>query len=233
MQYPRYQIRRFVLRNLIKVALFALTDLTVEGRENIPATGPCVVVANHFHFADPPLLISLLPAHTEFLAGTQNPSAPRIVKSLPGIYGVIHVLRGTGSRAALRESGEVLQQNGFVGVFPEGGSWVEVLRPARPGAAMIATLNDALILPIGIDGMTQIFKQRRPKVTVRIGEPIGPFSADGRGRKRRRQLDAIGETMMRAIADLLPPEQRGVFSDDPVLRKAAEAVAEFPYHDLN
>lgn len=233
MQYPRYQFRRTILRNLIRAALFTLTDLTIEGRENIPTTGPCIAIANHFHFADPLLLIHIMPPHTEFLAGTQNPSAPWIVKSLPGIYGVIRVLRGTASRAALRESGQVLQQNGFIGVFPEGGSWAEVLRPARPGTAMIATLNAAPIVPIGIDGMTALFKQRRPRVTVRIGEPIGPFSADGRGKTRRRQLDKISDTMMQAIADLLPPAQRGVYSDDPALREAAQAVADFPYHDLN
>ncbi len=233
MQYPRYSLRRTILRFLIDVSLFAFTDLKIEGRENIPATGPCLAIANHFHFADPVLLISILPPQTEFLAGTQNPSAPWIVKSLPGLYGVIRVKRGTASREALRQSEQVLQQNGFVGVFPEGGSWADVLRPARPGTALIATLNNAPILPIGIDGMTQLFKQRRPQVTVRIGQAIGPFSADGRGKQRRRQLDNIGETMMKAIADLLPPGQRGLYSDDPVLREAARKVADFPYHELN
>ena len=233
MEYPRYTARRTVLRALVKAALFTLTDLRIEGRENIPATGPLIIIANHFHFADPVLLAHIFPKHTEFLAGTQMPNAPTIVKGLPNLYGVIHVERGTASRAALRESEQVLHQNGFVGVFPEGGSWAEVLRPARPGAAMIATLNDAPVLPVGIDGMTGLFKQRRPTVTVRIGKPIGPFKAEGRGRQRRRQLEEIGESMMRAIADLLPPEQHGVFSADARLREEAQAVADFPYHDLN
>jgi len=36
---------------------------------------------------------------------------------------------------------------------------------------------------------------------------------------------------MRRIAELLPPESRGVYSEDPKQRAEAEAVAHYPWED--
>ena len=126
-----------------------------------------------------------------------------------------------------------MQQNGVLGIFPEGGAWAQVLRPPRPGAAFVAARTGAPILPIGITGMPRIIGNarggRRNRVTIRIGRPFGPFVVNGRGRQRREQLDALGHEMMRQIAALLPAAERGVYSPDPALRAAAEAVAAYPW----
>jgi hypothetical protein len=66
---------------------------------------------------------------------------------------------------------------------------------------------------------------------VRIGKPFGPFSTTGRGRKRRRQLDEIGDEIMRHIAELIPPERRGFYSDDPAIREAAKGTEIYPWED--
>jgi hypothetical protein len=85
-------------------------------------------------------------------------------------------------------------------------------------------------MPDVIPGMRQL---RRAHATVKIGQPIGPFMVPGRGRTRREALDEIGDELMRAIAALIPPAKRGVYSADARLRAEAAAVAEFPYHDLH
>jgi hypothetical protein len=43
----------------------------------------------------------------------------------------------------------------------------------------------------------------------------------------------MGDELMRHIAELIPPERRGVFSADPKIRAAAQEAAEYPYHDLD
>jgi hypothetical protein len=68
-------------------------------------------------------------------------------------------------------------------------------------------------------------------VTVRIGEPFGPLRAEGRGRARREKLDKIGHQIMRRIARLLPREKRGIYSEDPAIRAAAQEVAVYPWAD--
>lgn len=68
---------------------------------------------------------------------------------------------------------------------------------------------------------------------VRIGEPFGPLRASGKGQSRRDELDTIGHEIMRRIAALIPPERRGLYSDDPEIRAAASWTEEFPWDDLD
>lgn len=222
---------RFALRRLTEVAFLTVSDLRIIGREHVPQSGPLIVTANHFHYADPVAVLRALPRDLEFVGGLQMPHAPAVVTWIPKLWGYYPVRRGGVSREALGAAQAILAAGGALGIFPEAGSWATVLRPARPGAAFLAVETGAPVLPIGLDGMTELFQRRRPTVTVRIGRPIGPFAAAGRGRARRAQLDAIGETIMRAIAALIPPARHGVFSADPALRAAAEAVAAYPFDE--
>ncbi len=122
----------------------------------------------------------------------------------------------------------------MVGIFPEGGAWAQVLRPPRPGAAFVAARAGVPVVPVGLYGLNDIFPVRfknQAQVTINVGKPFGPFEAVGRGRERRKKLDAIGDVIMSKIAELLPPEMRGVYSDDPALRAAAQEAAEYPWAD--
>ena len=230
---PHHRIRRMFLRLGINILCKLLIRLRVEGADRVPSAGPLLIVANHFHFADPVVMIRSVPGQLEFLGGSQLPNAPRAIRWIPKIWGYYAVRRGTGARAALKHAEELLHSGGRVAVFPEGGSWASVLRPARPGTAFLATRTAASILPVGIDGMTNIFAMlrrfRRATVTIRFGDVIGPFEANGRGRERRSELDGIGSVIMQAIAHLLPESHRGVFSDDADVRAAAQDAALYPW----
>jgi 1-acyl-sn-glycerol-3-phosphate acyltransferase len=220
---------------MIRLALGALTRLDILGRENLPPGGPLILVANHFSFIDPLAMIRSTPWPLEFLAGAHMPNAPAVVTWIPKVWGVFPVHRGSVSRSALRAAERVLAQNGVLGIFPEGGNWATVLRPARPGAAYLAARSGAPILPIGIDGLVDVFPRLRrggrAKVTIRIGKQFGPFQVNGSGQERREQLDAIGHRMMRKIAALIPEERRGHYSDDPAIRAAAQGTEIYPWAD--
>ncbi len=228
----RRAVRR-LLRLIIRCMFRLLTRLEIVGAENIPQHGPLLIAANHFHFVDPVALIRAFVGPLEFIGGAQMPFAPRIVRVLPKLWGYHAVHRGTGARDALRGAEHVLSAGGVVGIFPEGGSWASVLRPARPGTAFLAVRTGARILPVGIDGLVDLFsalfRGRRTRVTVRIGEPFGPFEVTGRGRVRRIQLDKIGETIMKRIALLIPPERRGYYSADVNVRAAAKGTEIYPW----
>jgi len=233
--YPRRTIVRDVLRRIIRGLFSLISDMEVIGMENIPEKGPLIVVGNHFSFIDPVAVIAIAPWPIEFLSGFRLPNAPLAVRFIPKLYGVLPVHRGSVSRSALRGAESVLRQDGVVGIFPEGGNWATVLRPARPGAAYLATRTNARILPIGIHGVWDIFpylrKGKRAKVTLRIGKPFGPLKVTGRGRERRDQLDEVGHTMMSKIAELIPPQRRGHYSDDPAIREAAQGTEIYPWAD--
>lgn len=233
--YPRRRVIRTVLRRMAAAALATVCDFRVLGQENIPEQGPLLVVGNHFSFIDPVAMIRASPWPLEFVGGFHNPSAPPVVTWIPKVWGLYPVFRGTGSRYALRGAEAVMAQEGVLGIFPEGGSWAAVLRPPRPGAAFLAARTNARMLPMGFDGLIDVFprlrKGRRARVTVRIGKPFGPFAATGRGRERRRQLEEIGHKIMRRIAELISPERHGYYSDDPAIRDAARGTEIYPWAD--
>jgi 1-acyl-sn-glycerol-3-phosphate acyltransferase len=226
---------RGLLKILAKASLSLLSDFRIEGEENLPASGPLLVIANHFSFIDPVALLSSLPYSIEFVGGAVFPHAPKLVQFIPQLWGYYPVFRGTGSRNALRAAEEILNQNGVLGIMPEGGSWAEVLRPARPGAAYLASQTGAKVLPLGIYGLNSIFPiqlGKRPSTVVKIGKPVGPFTTTGRGRERREQLDQIGLELMKAIAAQLPDHYRGFLANDPSIREAALGTEEYPWDSL-
>ena len=233
--YPRRRLIRGILRQLASAAFWVLTEWEVSGQQNLPQGGPLLVVGNHFSFIDPVAMIHVTPWPLEFVGGLEMPNAPPIVRWIPKLWGRYTVRRGTGSRYALRGAQAVIEQGGVLGIFPEAGNWATVLRPARPGAAFLAAQTGAPLLPIGFDGLTEVFPRLRrggrATVTARIGKPFGPFSATGRGRERRRQLDEIGHRIMERIAELIPPERRGHYSDDPAIREAARGTEIYPWDD--
>jgi len=49
------------------------------------------------------------------------------------------------------------------------------------------------------------------------------------GRAHRTQLDEIGHEIMRHIAELIPPEMRGYYSDDPAIWEAARGAELYPW----
>lgn len=233
--YPRRFLLRRAAKQMAHAALALLSDLRVEGQENLPKGGPLLVVANHFSFIDPVAMIGVSPWPLEFIGGFQMPNAPASVTWLPKVWGYYPVYRGTASREALRAAEAILKQDGVLGIFPEAGNWATVLRPARPGAAFLAVRTGARILPMGFAGLNDVFpnlqKGRRARVTIRIGEPFGPFQAEGRGRSRRPKLEAIGHKIMEHIADLIPPAKRGHYSEDPDIRAAAQGTEVYPWDE--
>ena len=224
---------RFLLKKLSIPAFAMLTRMEITGEENLPKEGPLLVAGNHFSFIDPVAFVRLAPWPIEFVGGAEMPHAPAWTRIIPSLWGYHKVYRGTGSRDALRAAEQLLNKGGFLGMFPEGGNWATVLRPARPGITFLATRSGARILPVGLFGFTEVFKSlghaKRARVTVNIGKPFGPFTATGSGRERRRQLDEIGHEIMQHIAELLPQEMRGHYSDDPSIREAALGKEIYPW----
>ncbi len=226
---------RFFLKKLSVLAFSALTRLEIQGEENLPPTGPLLVVGNHFSFIDPVAVVRMSPWPVEFVGGAETPHAPLWSRIIPFRWGYHKLYRGTGARNALRNSERILRSGGILNIVPEGGNWAAVLRPPRPGTAFLAARTGAPVLPVGFFGFTQVFphlgRGHRARVTINIGKPIGPFRADGSGRPLRQRLDEIGHEIMRQVAALLPPEMRGYYSDDPAIREAARGTEIYPWAD--
>lgn len=236
--YPRKRPLRWVMRRLARFLLGILGNLTIEGEDNIPKEGPVIVVANHFSILDVAAMVATVDQPMEFLGGHHLVDAPFYLKWLPKMWGFYEVHRGSVSRDAMHASMAILEQKGFLVIFPEGGSWAQVLRPARPGTAFLVDKTEAKLLPVGLSGFFKLFPtliqdKKRPKLEIKIGPSYGPLHATGRGKVKREQLDQHGHTIMESIAALLPPHEQGVYSNDPQIREAAQEAAVYPYHNLH
>lgn len=226
---------RFIMKMLSVPAFSILTRMEIRGTENLPEKGPFIVVGNHFSFIDPVAFVRLAAWPIEFVGGAVTPHAPLWTRIIPFLWGYHKLYRGTGATAALHAAEEILKRGGILGIFPEGGNWATVLRPPRPGTAFLAARTGVPLIPVGLDGFTEVFPTlfhgKRAKVTVNIGKPFGPFSSKGSGRERRSHLEEIGHVIMQHIAELIPPEKRGYYSDDPAIREAARGTEIYPWAD--
>lgn len=235
LRIPRRRLIRWVLRVLANIALFLLTKLKVTGLENVPKDGPFLIIANHFSFVDPVLIMAKIPYWMEFIGGTVNPGAPNWTAFIPKLWGVLNVYRGSSSREALLTAQSVLEQEGVLCIMPEGGNWAHVLRPARPGTAFLAQRVSVPILPVGFVGLEDIFHNfrlfHRAPIEMRIGKPFGPLGNDIKGRPSKEEYDEMGHEMMRHISTLIRPEQRGFYSDDPAIRAAAKGTEVWPWDE--
>ena len=216
---PRQPLGYRIANNVMSAAFRLLTRRRVRGVEHVPAAGPLIVVSNHIHAADPPLINVVVPGRQVlFLAKRELvDGAARWQRSCVLHYGLIPLDRARLDRRAMRRALEHLEAGGTVGLFPEGGRSPtgELRRPSAGSAYLALAAEGTPVLPIGIHGiagmgMTPWTLARRPVVSVRIGEPF--VLAPGGPPTDRRALREASDTIMGRIAALLPPEARGPYS---------------------
>lgn len=143
---------------------------TAEGSENIPKSGPCVIISNHNHFADPVLISVGIRREMSYVSKIENYDVP-FLRTLLIIGFSIPIRRGKKDLVAFQQMRRVLQKNGIVGMFPEGTrSKTGKMRHFHTGAARICLEMGVPYVPVAIKG-THKFKPKHP-VRIKIGKPI-------------------------------------------------------------
>lgn len=200
--------------SILRVIFLLFSRRQVIGRQNLPRQGPLIIVSNHLNNADPGFLAVALPRRIVFMAKHEIFDWP-LLGQMFRWAGVFPVHRFEADLAALRRAGRVLKEGQALGMFPEGTrSRNGGLGPAYPGTALIALRSGAPIVPVAITGTEQVTGLRallrRPALRMVIGEP---FFLPGGKRIRTAEVLEGTEIIMRRIAELLPPQYRGVYGD--------------------
>ena len=200
----------WVLRQWYRIIL----DLEMQGLENVPRTGPLLMVINHTHFLDP-----LIP--TAYLRSDIFPMAKAEVfngrwKWMFDAYGSFPVRRGEADMQAFKQAFKLLRAGHAILMAPEGTrAKVGGLQPAHQGAGLIALRTGAPILPIALWGgralVSNVKQFRRTKIHMRIHAPMIVKTQEKK--VSREHISAITDEIMYSLATMLPPEYRGIYSD--------------------
>jgi len=206
---------------ILRVAAACTTRVTVEGLENIPQSGPVLIICNHCSNADGMLLLAyVVPALGRPMGWLGKAEALRWPIFGWGLRhnGVFGVRRGAGDLEAFKLAKSVLDDGGVLTIFPEGTrSPSGTMQEAKEGAGVLAVRSGAPILPIAITGSQRFWAKgkRLPRpgrrMTVRVGEMFTLTMPKGGDRHESLHLATV--ELMGHIAALLPPEQRGVYAD--------------------
>lgn len=197
-----------LLRGLLRLT----SRLTVTGLENVPPSGPLILVGNHLNHLDPPLMLAVMPWPITFMAVAGLFDVP-VTSQVLRLYGVIRLNRGQVDRGALRRALRTLDQGHVLGILPEGRmSPTGALIQGRSGTAWLVARSRAPVLPVGVTGterfLADLRRGRRPELGLSIGQP---FRLEVPANDRAALQEATDE-IMRRLAALLPPEYRGVYA---------------------
>jgi putative phosphoserine phosphatase/1-acylglycerol-3-phosphate O-acyltransferase len=187
-----------------------------NGIENIPAEGPALLVFNHRSYFDPTVmgLVAAKAGRAIRGLGKKEVFDAPIIGKLARAMGGIRVERASGSDEPLEKAADALRGGEVVmmapqGTIPRGPAFFEPELKGRWGAARLAAMTGAPVIPIGLWGTEKVWPRSgrlpnitftdRPLVTATAGPPVEIGGSDP---------DADTVTIMTAISALLPPESQ-------------------------
>ena len=154
-----YKIIRFLFSSWFKIRY----NPKIEGMDNIPDSGPVIIVANHFSNLDFISMGLTTKRQVHFLAKNTLFKGP--LKIILNGVGAISVNRTVKDKSVTKNSKEVLKKNLVLGLFPEGtfNKTDDVVAPFKIGAVKFASDTNTPIIPVAITGK---YKRNRLKIII-------------------------------------------------------------------
>jgi 1-acyl-sn-glycerol-3-phosphate acyltransferase len=125
-------------------------DIHVHGLGLIPARGPYVLASNHIGFLDGPLMAAFAPHPVHVL--TKKEMFEGSLGPVLRAVGQIPLARDDVDPSAVKGCLRVLRDGGVVGVFPEGTRGDGEIHRVRHGAAYLALVTGAPVVPLAFFG---------------------------------------------------------------------------------
>ncbi|MBM3729860.1 MAG: HAD-IB family hydrolase [Actinobacteria bacterium] len=220
---------------LTRPTTFPFARFKLSGIENIPRTGPAILVGNHrsyFDVAAVAMAVARSGRTVRFLGKKEVFDAP-IIGQIATAMGGIRVERGTGSDEPLLAAADALAVGEMVaimpqGTIPRGRAFFDPVLKGKWGAARLAAQARVPVVPIGLWGTENVWPRnsrlpnvlnitRPPLVEVTVGSPVALAYDD---------VDADTTRIMSAIMNLLPEESRvPIEPTDEQIRQASPPVS--------
>jgi 1-acyl-sn-glycerol-3-phosphate acyltransferase len=197
-----------------------------EGSQNVPRTGPVLLLANHESFLDPPLIGLAVRRKINYLA-RKTLFKPAAFASYMRSMGTIPVDQEGIAKEGLKTSIDLLRSGKALLVFPEGERTLSgEMLPFKPGIQLVLRKAPVPIVPVGVAGAYEAFPRKAllprfsplfwsptgASVAVSVGKPIPPerYQAVGRDELLGLLFDEVqaqvrrAEKMIRTPSGLTP-----------------------------
>lgn len=201
--------KEWVLRAVKPVVALVLRlswRVQVHGAEHVPRSGPVVLAANHLALLDGPVLIAMTERLT-FAMAKHELFVGVLGRALSHV-GQISINRTTVDTQAMRRAVQVLRADKVLAVFPEGVRVGGEVTWAKGGAAYLAMVAGAPVVPVAILGTrepgqtrSQLPRWRRP-IHVVYGEPI-PVAQQPWPRRKRAVAELTEQLRQRLAAHVV------------------------------
>lgn len=194
---------------IIGTILKAFMVMKVEGLDNLPRQGACIIASNHLSNIDVFPMQLALPRPLFFMGKAElfkNPFMGWVFRQLGGFP----VQRGVSDQWALAHARKVLDKGLILAMFPEGTrSRIRGLSVAKTGAARLALEKNLPIVPFAHYGSDKIFSgfPHRGHIHLIVSPPIFPDSDD--------DPLSLTDRVMFTLASNLPQQMRGAYSELP------------------
>lgn len=156
----------------------------VKGMNNVPETGPAVLVSNHLSFSDSIFLPLAVPRPVSFLAkseyftgkglkGKLTAAFFRLTNQLP-----MDRSGGAASANSLSAGVDVLENGGLLGIYPEGTRSPDGrLYRGKTGVAKLVLKTGVPVIPVAMIGTDKVqpIGRRIPnirRIGIIVGEPL-------------------------------------------------------------
>lgn len=163
---------------LVRTAMpLARIRFVVEGRDNVPKTGPFILLFNHQSILDPAMAQTACPRFVYSMAKSTQFASPFWRWLLPRL-GSFPTRRYQVDPQSVRTALRLLGEGKGVGIYPEGErSWDARLQPLRRGTMRLILKAGVPVVPCGIEGSFDVRPRwgsglQRGAVTIRFGKSL-------------------------------------------------------------
>ncbi|MDP8202621.1 MAG: lysophospholipid acyltransferase family protein [Candidatus Tenebribacter burtonii] len=199
------------------IHIFLRTICKVDSHElrKIPLKGPYIVAINHTNFLEVPMIFThLQPRKTVGIAKKETWKGG-LRKCLATKWEAIPIDREGLTIETFRRSRKALNDGYFLIIAPEGTRNIDgKLLQGKPGVISIALRSNVPIIPVahfgGEDIINNLKSLKRTKFTFKVGTPIILHPESKADQDKRKYFT---DQLMYRIAELLPQEYRGVYSN--------------------
>ncbi len=200
----------------IRIYTQVTCNIDAPNLQNFPSKGPLILISNHTGQIEAPLILAHLQPRRITGWAKAETWDNWFLRWIFNIWGVIPVRRGEADINALKGALRALENGLIFAIAPEGTrNYTGFLKRGMPGVVSVALHSGAAIIPIahwGGENFMKNFKRlKRTNFHIRVGSP---FKLNVEGKKVSAEVrQQIADEMMVQIANLLPEEYRGEYTE--------------------